>query len=174
MRRFAVLANACVAVVLLSSGTALAKREAPTEVPPVVIDGIKYAAPHFANPCGQNGGCVVASDAATGAQLWFVKVYCVTYQPAYEMDVQDVFIETLAAGGAGLLITNEIGHRFTLDLKTRAVTGDLQGCETIHGTDRVLGGGCTYGRGRPGGAPLWLLALPLVAAFCASRSRRPG
>jgi hypothetical protein len=51
-----------------------AKRTVPVDVPPVVIGDVRYEAPHFNNPCNQNGGCVVAYDNASNAMLWFVEV----------------------------------------------------------------------------------------------------
>jgi hypothetical protein len=113
---------------LLAAGPALAKRVAPAEVPPIVIGGVRYTAPQFLNPCGQPGGCLVASDVTTGAQLWSLKVYCTKYDPNLETDVQDVFITSLAAQEGALVVANEKGQRFSIDVNTRGVSGDQRGC----------------------------------------------
>jgi hypothetical protein len=169
MRPLGVVVGAAALFALLTPRAALAKRAAPAEVPPVVLGGVRYEAPHFDNPCGQKGGCVVAFDVVTGAQLWFVKVYCVAYDKNLEEDVQDVFITSMMAGGPGLAITNERDHRFSLDLQTRAVTGDVLGCEHTNLGQGSMSGGCSYGT-RPAGATLWILAAMVVLGLVARRS----
>jgi hypothetical protein len=131
---------ALLALALLTlAGAAAAKRAAPFVVAPVVKNGIRYEAPHFGNPCGQNGGCVVAVD-GSGAQLWDVKVYCTHYDSAKERDVQDVFITGLSLEGDSLAVSDEQGRHFSIDLDTHAVSGDPSGCNAS---------GCSYD-GRPG------------------------
>jgi hypothetical protein len=121
-----------------SANLAIAARVAPTNVPPVTYEGVRYEAPHFSNPCGQNGGCVVAYDDATGAQLWALRVYCTQYDSNLETDVQDVFITSLAVDNGRLNVTNEKGLHFALDLRTRDVSGDARGCQD------AVARGCTY------------------------------
>lgn len=116
------------AAVALLTTDALAKRQLPTEVPPVVSGEVRYEAPHFNNPCGQNGGCVVAYDNATGALMWSVKVYCTHYDPTVEEDVQDVFITALSVENGQILVTNESGLQFAIDTTTRQVRGGRRGC----------------------------------------------
>jgi hypothetical protein len=50
------------------------------------------------------------------------RIYAIRYDRTLEEDVQDVFITSLKARGNVLLITNERGERFVLDLSTRKVT----------------------------------------------------
>jgi len=101
------------------------KREGPDPVAPVIVGAIRYAAPHYATETGypQNGGCVSATDVASGERLWTVRVYETVYDPQREQDVQDVFITALAdAGGGRLSIEDEDGRRWVLDTASRQVT----------------------------------------------------
>lgn len=116
-------------VALVLSLPALARRTAPLEVAPVVIEGVRYEVPHFNNPCAQNGGCVVARDVATGAQLWWAKVYTTAYDPFLERDVQDVFITSLSEQLGNLQGTDEKGRPFSVDVGSKAARGP--GCTTI-------------------------------------------
>ena len=70
---------------------------------------------------GQNGGYVAAYDAATGNELWTLKVYSVEYDPRKEEDKQDVFIEELADQDGQLRVTDERGRTYLVDLGSRAV-----------------------------------------------------
>src|SRR5947209_1809154 len=95
---------------------AVAKRSAPGPVEPVTIHGVTYSAPPDAM------GFVVATKGSSGSELWRARIYAIPFDPALERDVQDVFITSLSARGGGLLVTNERGERFLLDLQTRKVT----------------------------------------------------
>jgi hypothetical protein len=160
-RRHRVLLGVAAMAAALTSNRVFAKRAVPQAVTPLVFQGVRYEAPHFSNPCGQNGGCVVAYDVATGVRLWFVTIYCVTYDPGVESDVQNVFITSLTSGDGTVLINNETDHHFSIDLGTRAVSGDLRGCER-----RLPGGqsasGCTYGSRPHFPAAIWMLAVPFA------------
>ena len=94
----------------------LAKRAAPTDVAPVVIKGVEYSAPHDAM------GFVVAKGISSGKELWRARIYEVRVNAELERDVQDVFITSLVVKDDTLLITNERGEKFSLDLHTRKVT----------------------------------------------------
>jgi hypothetical protein len=101
----------------------MAKRVGPPSVPPVTLQGVRYEALHWGRErnLGQNGGFVRAVDPATGRELWTAQIYRIDYQPGMETDVQDRFIRTLAptAEGRALLVTDERGLRFLLDLASR-------------------------------------------------------
>jgi hypothetical protein len=97
--------------------TAFAKRAAPKPVPPVVEDGVEYRASHA------RMGCVEAIDAASGRKLWETRVYSVIINPLVERDVQDVFITSLQVRAGGLLVSNEAGRTYELDLRTGRVEG---------------------------------------------------
>jgi outer membrane protein assembly factor BamB len=104
--------------IFLVSGIApaCAKRPAPAPVAPVVADGVRYSAPMGAM------SFVVAAAADTGKELWRMRIYGVRVDPNLERDVQDVFITSLEVKQGMLIITNERGEKYALDLKTRKVT----------------------------------------------------
>ncbi len=99
-----------------SADTGIAKRAVPKPVKPVTAMGTIYSAP------ADKMGFVVASDAASGRELWRQRIYSIRLEPALERDVQDVFITSLRRRGRVLIITNERGAVFLLDLRTRKVT----------------------------------------------------
>ncbi len=115
MNRSSALLAVC-ALVLCCIAPAFAKRSAPREVVPVVADGVRYTAPSEAM------GFVIAAAADSGKELWRVRIYEVRFDPALERDVQDVFITSLEMKGRALVVTNERGEKYALDLKTRKVT----------------------------------------------------
>lgn len=102
-----------------------AKRVAPTEVPPVQIGNVRYEVVHWGRRRGwpQNGGYIVACDAATGKELWTLQVYESKYDDAMESDVQDVFITAMSRTlfGGKLSITDENGRMYRVDPATRTV-----------------------------------------------------
>lgn len=110
----------CVLAVLASffqaATTAKAKRAAPKPVPAVTLKNIEYSAPHDLM------GFVVATDTATHKELWRERIYAVTVNPALESDVQHVYITSLVIEESTLVITNERGESYALDLATRKVT----------------------------------------------------
>jgi hypothetical protein len=95
-----------------------AKRGAPPFVKPVTIGSVRYSA--LAQP--QLMGFVIATDVATGKELWRQRIYRVRMKPLLEKDVQWVFITSLIRRDRTLLVTNERDEHFTLDLTTRKVT----------------------------------------------------
>jgi len=100
------------------------KRSAPAPVDPVVHEGVRYEALQWgkARNLGQNGGYVSAHDATFGKELWLQKVYDVTYDGDMEDDKRDVFITSLAISGNCLIVEDERGEHYSLDLKTRKVS----------------------------------------------------
>jgi outer membrane protein assembly factor BamB len=107
---------------------ALAKRGEPKPVLPIVSNGVKYIAPSvmpkyrsiYGNSnCGI--GCVEARNNKNGKLLWKVEVYQIKYDPTIELDVQDVFISALSIDRGKLMVKNEDGVKFSVDLKTRAI-----------------------------------------------------
>jgi hypothetical protein len=122
LRRIATpLSMAALALVLaLASRSGDAKRRPPHDVPPVVVGEIRYEVPRMGSPLGdaRHGGIVVARRADSGDLVWTRRVYTVTRDPHKEGDVQDVFIKalTLTPDSRHLLVVNERGERFELDL----------------------------------------------------------
>lgn len=108
-----------------ASGGEKERAEVP-EALPVVLGGLRFEAPLWTRSRGlpQNGGYIVAIDVATGAERWIVKVYDALPGDGKEADKQDVFIAELrpAADAHALLVTDERGRRFRLDLRTHSVT----------------------------------------------------
>jgi hypothetical protein len=105
------------------------RRSAPDPIDSVIHEGIEYSVVHFGKPRGlkQNGGYLAKLSADTGEELALIKVYHVKYKwwRAMEQDKQDVFISGLELDSAGrrLLVTNEQGARFAVDLDTDSVRG---------------------------------------------------
>lgn len=163
--------------VVLGESPVLAKRGPPPDVPPLVYQGVRYEAPPGAmeNPCGQEGGCVVAYDDASGASLWSVEVYCSHYDPNLELDVQWVYVTSLSIKDGQIAVTNEKNQHFSIDPLTHAVTGDARGCPDSGGTPQGGGssGGCRVALPSPsssGAAPTWMV-LGLSAAWLRRRGR---
>jgi hypothetical protein len=107
---------------------ALAKRGEPKPVKPLVSNGVRYIAPSvmpnyqsiYGNPTCDIG-CVEARNNKNGKLLWKVEVYQIKYDPKMETDVQDVFISALSIDRGKLIVKNEDGAKFSVDLKTRAI-----------------------------------------------------
>ncbi len=115
--RMRMLAMVSLTMVALTAGDVWAKRAGPKEVEPVVADGVKYVA---SNDSGREGK-VEARDAKTDKKLWEVVVYTVKIDPELEEDVQWVFITRLAVKENALLVTNEKGEAYKVDLTTKKV-----------------------------------------------------
>lgn len=96
----------------------------------VLYQGVRYEAVHWGQGrgLGQNGGYVQAVDPATGSVLWVHRIYAIAYDPAKEQDKQDRFITQLAISerGAALLVGDERGGRYVLDLHTHRVSVPAQ------------------------------------------------
>jgi hypothetical protein len=93
-----------------------AKRAPPKLVKPVTVAGVTFSAP------GWPIGILIATDVSSSRELWRQRIYTIHYDRTLEQDVQDVFITSLKLRGNVLLITNERGERFALNLSTRKVT----------------------------------------------------
>ncbi len=105
-------------------------RAAPPQVPPVVIDGIRYSQVLNGRKLGlaSNAGWLMASDAKSGERLWTARIYEVRIDPADEADVQEVQevhfqSMTRVAGRKALAIHDEAGRSFVIDVDTHQVSG---------------------------------------------------
>ena len=67
-------------------------------------------------------GFVVATNVNSREVLWKQRIYSIYYIPFLERDVQNTYISSLSAEGDNLIITNEKGSKFLLNLASRAVT----------------------------------------------------
>ena len=95
----------------------LAKRVAPRTVATVLHDGVEYSAPTT------QMGTVVATDTASGKVLWSRQIYVVWFEPELEKDMQDCFVTSLSIDGKALMVTNEAGRQYRLDLETLELSG---------------------------------------------------
>ncbi|WP_316410428.1 hypothetical protein [Mesoterricola sediminis] len=102
-----------------------AKRSAPAAVPPLRIDGTEYSVPH-----GFLMGVVLATDLKSGIALWRRQVYSVIVDPDVEEDIQACYITKIAQGKGCLVIENEHGFRYVLDLHSLQVR-TLKGASVI-------------------------------------------
>jgi hypothetical protein len=114
--------TALAAATLLWPGSAFAKRRAPSPVPSVVSQGVEYRAPLDVEHMGR----VQAFELSSGRKLWETKVYHVWIDPLAEEDVQWVFISSMQVQGGKLLVGNENGKSFRLDLKTGRLEGAMR------------------------------------------------
>jgi hypothetical protein len=102
-----------------------AKRLAPPTLPAVTLHGVRYEQAPLVPDDGtrQRTGWLDAYRGTSQAQLWRVRVYALKIDPKLEDDVQDVFFRSRVASpdGREILIENERGERFALDVRTRDV-----------------------------------------------------
>jgi hypothetical protein len=98
-------------------GVAHAKRTAPPKVQPVVYEGVRYLAP---NDDGRRA-YVRAWDTKSSQMRWEVTVFRNHINPLLEEDVQWVFIKKLSVLEGGLVVVDERGRAYRIDLKTRVV-----------------------------------------------------
>lgn len=96
--------------------TLFAKRVPPQPVNPVTHNNVEYSA----DGDGRTG-YVVASDKASGKELWKAKIFHVHLKPFLEEDVQWVFINDLKLIDNTLSIRDEKFRCYRLDLSTRRV-----------------------------------------------------
>ena len=125
-RRLLAGAAALAAASAMSADAAVRKKRlAPEPVTPISFEGRRYEVIDFGKARGldQNGGYVAAIDEASGRELWVQRVYRIRYDRRVEGDKQDVFITrlTLLPAARALLIENERGARYRLDLRNREV-----------------------------------------------------
>lgn len=100
------------------------KREGPAAVAPVRAGTLEISALHwgFSRGLAQNGGYIAAADAASGRELWLLKVYEVVYDPLRERDVQDTFITHIQLEASGLVrVRDELGREYIVDPRSRTV-----------------------------------------------------
>ncbi|MEJ1296912.1 MAG: hypothetical protein RPU63_05425 [Candidatus Sedimenticola sp. (ex Thyasira tokunagai)] len=99
-------------------------RRMPSAIP-VTYNGVRYEALIWGRErgLGQNGGYVVAIDAASGHEIELLKIYKITNERGVEGDKSDIFITNLDIDEErnSLIIDDEHGRRFYLDLNTKEV-----------------------------------------------------
>lgn len=110
-----IIAAICIILGVLCAAISLAKRSAPDEVAPIESGNIEYRAPH-----GQMG-CVEAWDIKRNELIWRRQIHVVKYTVGVERDVQDVFITTIALRDGILVVKNERGSEYELDVESLQV-----------------------------------------------------
>lgn len=105
------------AMVVLST-SASAKRTAPTEVEPVVHEGMRYVAPND----DSRRGYIEAWNVATNKKLWELTLFTNRIDPNLEEDVQWVFVKELRIQDSRVMVTSERGTTYQVDVKTKAIT----------------------------------------------------
>ncbi len=102
-----------------------ASRSAPPVVPPVTHAGVRYQQLEDDRLPGidPDASYVVARDVASNAVLWTLQIYRTEIIPGLETDVQAVYFKAmqLHADATQLLIDDEIGRHFVVDLASRSV-----------------------------------------------------
>lgn len=88
----------------------------PRPVAPVVANGVEYSA----DGDGRNG-YVVATDIASGRELWKVKIFHTRIKFWVEEDVQWVYITNLKLVGDALLVRDEKARGYSVDVKSKHV-----------------------------------------------------
>jgi hypothetical protein len=100
-----------------------AMRKPPSRVPYIIFNGVEYRAEVDRSiPIG----CVQAVQPETGRKLWWKQIYVIKYNSDLETDVQDVFIKKMQPKDGKLLIENERGGTYLLDvnsLEVKCLTG---------------------------------------------------
>lgn len=123
-RRNALVLGGCWLLVGSVAAADKERAEIP-EVAPVAAGGVRFQAPPFTRVAGlpRNGGYVEAIDIASGRRLWLVDVVGPQPDDGKEGDKQDLFLTELrlSADGRALLLADEAGRRYRMDLATRKV-----------------------------------------------------
>jgi hypothetical protein len=61
-------------------------------------------------------GYVTAFNKTSGVKLWRTLLYSVQYNDHKEKDKQDVYLETMVLKGRQLIMEDELGRRWSLDV----------------------------------------------------------
>jgi hypothetical protein len=69
---------------------------------------------------------VEAVELASKKTLWRARVYYVWYVPLAEKDCQDVFINSMSVQAGKLLVRNEAGKSYRVDLVTGHIDGAVR------------------------------------------------
>ena len=120
INRVAILLFICF---LMGKGSVVEARPSPLEVEPAVYDNVKYTAPHFLESSNhkQLSGYIEAWDTRTNKKFWELKVYDIKYDPGLEKEAQEIYITSLRIEMGKLLVVNEAGDRYEVELGTKKV-----------------------------------------------------
>lgn len=119
----------------MNAGMPTPSRPPPPTVAPVTHAGVRYEQDMQSYDHGgtQPGGYLVAVDAATGKRLWMLKVYEIppSGDPGLSSPGRYFSSMQLVPGRDELVIENEVGGRYLVDLKQRTSTW-LSGPDSVH------------------------------------------
>lgn len=103
-----------------------ASRRPPPKVDPIEHQGVRYEqeTQGLRHGLARTTGYLVAVDPASGERLWTLQVYETGSIEQLEQDVQWIFFRSMSLieGQDALLIENEVGQRFIVDLQQRTVS----------------------------------------------------
>jgi len=100
-----------------------ADRSPPLRIEPIVKDGVRYERKIGSASDVQVGGLLAAFDATSGKELWTLIVYDNKRRDDLEGDAQDIFFSSMKFQADGsLLIVDEVGRRYAVDVKKKTVT----------------------------------------------------
>jgi hypothetical protein len=116
MRKLGLPAIVALAMFTLVTTTAMAKITSPKPVAPVDGDGVRYSADRDGRD-----QYAVATDVATGKQVWKVKVFHTPIKFWIEEDVQWVFITNLTLMDNTLFVRDGRARCYAVDIKTHRV-----------------------------------------------------
>jgi hypothetical protein len=105
-------------IACVAAPVAHAKRMPPPVVPPITHEGVIY----HATGDGE-AAFIIAKDEKTGKEFWKAKVYHIHIDPLKQEDDQIIFIKGMLLSGKKLLIQDEAGRCYRLDLETQKVQG---------------------------------------------------
>ena len=119
---------------LFCTNPVLAKRLTPSPVEDAVFNQIRYSVTSTIEEMGY----VKAWDVQNNKLLWNKKIYEITYDNSLERDVQDAYITNLRVEDNKLLVKNEGGNVYKVDLKTGNVISQTSSSENIQLTQIAL------------------------------------
>ena len=103
--------------------SAEAKRPKPKKVPTAEYKQIKYTATQAPSQSHtQQGGYIEAWNQKTNQRIWELKIYDNKFDPGLPREDQEVYITSLKMDGALLIVANEIGDEFQVNIDARQVT----------------------------------------------------
>jgi len=106
-----------ISILFLISNSVEASRISAPEVQSLVYKGIKFIAPNTPEKMSY----IEAWDIKTNTKLWELKVYEVKINPELKADVQWIFITSLYISVGKLIVVNEAGERYEVDIEAKKV-----------------------------------------------------
>ncbi|MCR4285255.1 MAG: hypothetical protein NUV97_04420 [archaeon] len=91
----------------------------PKNIEPIIHKGVRYSVPHFVGDTENMkhvGGYVEAINVKTNERIWLKEIYKQKYVLGLESDIQEVYITSIKIKNNKIIIQNEAGKEFTLDI----------------------------------------------------------